>query len=87
MLICERCRQQCWSFFVPLIRSCSPLPFIMSIAPPPLPAAISGFESQNVAEETTPQENGSTTMDTTPDEVGFIYPPPHIKGTMPLDQH
>ncbi|KAG0054056.1 SF3a splicing factor complex subunit [Gryganskiella cystojenkinii] len=54
----------------------------MSIAPPPLPSAISAFESQDAMEDINPaQENGSSTEEptSTTDEVGFIYPPPHIK--------
>lgn len=51
----------------------------MSIAPPPLPSAISGFGAQNgVADQAPVQENEGVKDDTA--SVGIIYPPPYIRG-------
>ncbi|KAF8930096.1 Pre-mRNA splicing factor PRP21 like protein-domain-containing protein [Dissophora ornata] len=50
----------------------------MSIAPPPLPSAISGFGAQNGAEQNpSGQESESTQEDVA--SVGIIYPPPYIR--------
>jgi len=67
----------------PLIRSCPSSPLTKSIAPPPFARGHQWLRELECHRGDDPHENGSTSMDTTPDEVGFIYPPPHIKGTIP----
>ncbi|KAG0199322.1 hypothetical protein BGX28_007373 [Mortierella sp. GBA30] len=51
----------------------------MSLAPPPLPTAISGFGALNgVVEKSSAQETDDTAQDDTA-SVGIIYPPPYIR--------
>lgn len=53
------------------------LPANMSVAPPPLPNAISGFGAQNGTEE---QPLAQETEQEDVASVGIIYPPPYIRG-------